>query len=153
MIARLKPHWMDSRLSGTIIAVLYGWLFAALALIVEPEIPDLVVNPALERVEDPAKILIGIGIAIGCIFILVSNIKWKTQSTAWKLELTGLPLLIAGWLYYTVSILIIDGFTLFPIFLGIGHTAACAIRFVSLLKSINNTRINVELLPPEVKDA
>jgi len=142
---------IDIKLYWPVVAILNGWLFAAIALMLEPALGEISVNPALNDATDMAKVEIGLAIGLGCILVLTSSIRWRSQSTAWKLELTGLPLLISGWAYYTISVAIINGWTLFPIMIGLGNTIAGIIRILYLLKSIRETRINVKNMPDGVR--
>lgn len=133
---KLKPPVLASsvinnRISSTVGCVLYGWLLGGLLLIVLTLL-GISWNPTLVNSPHWVNPIIGVLLVSGSFLVLLSGIKWKNISTAWKLELTGLPLLIAAWgLHATVIIYVEDG-AVFLIVLSIAYIAAVLSRFHKL---------------------
>ena len=145
------PMWFNnSRWFNSVRIVLIGWMLAGLSLLLEPVL-FVSVNPALNNSVCWVKIMISFGITIGSSLLLLSRFKWPHISTSWRIEIVGLHLLVVGWSFYTVAIIVYDGWALFPIFLGLAFTLACIERFFELLQQAALTRKNVEHLP-EVRD-
>ena len=145
------PAWFgNSRWFNSVRIVLIGWMFAGISLLLEP-ILFITVNPALEGSVNWVKLMISFGITIGSSLLLLSRFKWPHISTSWRIEIVGLPLLVVGWSFYTVTIIVYDVWALFPISLGVAFTLACIDRFFELLQQAALTRKNVEHLP-EVRD-
>lgn len=140
----------SSRLSNTVVVVLWGWLLAGLSLLLSPIFDIHDVNPALALAEDWAKVIISILLVIGCACVLMAGRSWTNSSTSWKFELVGLPLLISGWGFYTTAILLINGLTLFPIVLGLSHGFAAIARFETLLFEKRQARAQVATLAEEL---
>ena len=147
----IKPH-VSGRLQSSVIIVLWGWMLAGVSLLLSPLFNVHEVNPALIGADNWVKLVIALLLILGSCSILLSGKAWKKSTTSWKYELVGLPLLIAGWGFYTTSIFVLNGLTLFPIFLGIGHMLAGVARLRSLVSEKTEARMNVEILIERVPD-
>ena len=143
----------SNRLSDTVIIMLWAWVVAAASLMLSPAFGIHEVNPAIAMSEDWMKITMSILIVTGSLSILMSGRKWEKTTTSWKYELVGLPLVISGWLLYTVSVWIINQTSLFPLFIGLGSAFSAVARFRRLLYEKETARETVEMFKGGMPDA
>ena len=92
----------------------------------------------------------------GSALISAAALHWRRASTSWQLELLALPILTAGWILYTVSLILADPDPAFdwpvsPVMLGFSFIAACLLRLVEVLYVVQRTRRNVDALPEELR--
>lgn len=133
-------------------AVVTGWFFAGWSLLFDWIIGGSVeVNPALSQTPNYLRVILGLGLVVGCGLIMLSTYHWKNKSTRWRYEMSAYPVLISAWGLYTTSIFVVDGLTLFPLFLGTSFIVACAVRLKDILTVIIRSRKNVEQLPEELR--
>lgn len=135
--------------------VVVGWLGAGLTLIVG-RIFEVDVNPALMSTVRNQQLILGLLLVVGSGLMIAAGFRWLEVSTTWRLELLGLPILIAGWILYTISIAFPPQWdqvtpAAFPIVVGISFVSACAVRLRDVIFTIKRTRRNVAALPPEVR--
>lgn len=142
-------------LSRPALVVVSGWFLAGLTLIADAIADHLgyyiEVNPALRAADLTLRVVLGIMLTLGAVMVGLSTLRWKNKSTAWRLEVGAYPVLIAGWGLYFTSVLLTDGFHLFPMAIGFTFGLACCVRLLEVLAVIRRTRRNVDALPDEVK--
>ena len=73
-----------------------------------------------------------------------------------QLELLALPILAAGWILYTVSLILADpdpvlDWPVSPVMLGFSFIVACVVRLSEVLYVVQRTRRNVDALPEELR--
>ena len=135
--------------------VVAGWLGEGLTL-VAGRIFQIDVNPALVSTVRNQQLTLGCLLVVGSGLMIAAGVRWPNVSTTWRLELLGLPLLLAAWILYTVSVAFPPEWHLstpaaFPIVLGLSFTAAVGVRLRDVVRTIHRTRRNVEGLPREVR--
>lgn len=124
--------------SRPVLLIVMGWLLAGLTLMLEYVFP-IDVNPALAVVT--AEWVLGIMMFSGGLAVNLSALHhWKNDSTSWRLELIGWPVLGASWLLYTALILYSNWTALFPICLGLAFAAASVQRYLEVKKYIKARR-------------
>lgn len=136
----------SDRLSNTIVIALWGWLLCGISLLFSPLFLVHDVSPALRESEAWVKEIIAFLLVSGSSLVLVSGKAWPNSTTSWKFELVGLPLLISGWGFYSTSILVINGWTLFPAILGLSNSLACVARLHTLFHEKSVARKRVEIM-------
>ena len=120
----------NGRISPVVACVLVTWVISGILLFVTSVVPGLPrIDPALANAGLPVEITISVLITVGSILVLLSGNYWKNYTTAWKLELVGLPLTIAGWYLHGFITLFYSPFMLMPIVLSIGYASAAIVRF------------------------
>lgn len=137
---RFRFFLVERTPSRPVLLIVMGWFLAGLSLLSETVFP-IDVNPAI-HVRLPETIL-ALMLMLGAAAVSFSALHWKNESTSWRLELIGFPILGAAWLLYTVLVLVTNWTSLFPIMLGLGFAAASAQRFLEVNRHIRRTRRNL----------
>lgn len=139
----------SNRLSTTVICVLYTWAISGIVVLIAPLITQYNIDPTLVLAPRWAKPIIGAFLIIGSTLVLLSGVKWDKTTTAWKLELLGLPLLVSAWGLHATMIILTEGFLLFPIILSVGYLSAVCSRFWKLKHERIEIRKTVEVYQHE----
>lgn len=135
--------------SRPVLLIVMGWFLAGVTLLFGSVLP-IDVNPAVDVVT--TEWVLGLMLAIGAAAVSFSALHWKKESTSWRLELIGFPILGAAWLLYTALVVITSWTSLFPIALGLGFAAACAQRFIEVSKHIRRTRRNLSAFEAHLRE-
>jgi len=128
--------------------LMIAWFAAGMTFILGGIFPSIDVNPAISQSPITEDVL-GVLLMLGASLMSCSTLNWRNESTAWRLELIALPILISAWLMYTLLILLSDADSLFPISLGVGFIAYCAMRFYEVNRFIRMTRKHVSTMNGE----
>ena len=122
--------------------VLAGWLICGVMFLIsfftafDPS-PSLAKEKLIEFV---AGGLLSIGSAIN----IASALGWKKESTTWRLELIGWPMLAGAWGLYAAFV-IVHGPWEFLTVIGLSSCFASIYRFCEVFFSSRQTRHNVDL--------
>ena len=122
--------------------VLAGWLICGVLLLIsfftafDPS-PSLAKDKLIEFV-------IGTLLSIGSAINIASALGWKKESTTWRLELIGWPMLAGAWGLYTAFV-IVHGPWEFLTVIGLSSGFASIYRFIEVFYSARQTRRNVDL--------
>ena len=122
--------------------VLSGWLICGVMFLIsfftafDPS-PSLAKEKLIEFV---AGGLLSIGSAIN----IASALGWKKESTTWRLELIGWPMLAGAWGLYAAFV-IVHGPWEFLTVIGLSSCFASIYRFCEVFFSSRQTRHNVDL--------
>lgn len=135
--------------SRPVLLIVMGWFIGGIELLFGSALP-IDVNPAISVAT--TEWVLGIMLAFGAAAVSFSALHWKKESTAWRLELIGFPILGAAWLLYTVLVVITSWASLFPIVLGLAFSAACVQRFLEVAKHIRRTRRNLSAFETHLRE-
>jgi len=102
------------------------------------------VNPAINV--NGAEWVLGAMLMTGSFLVSISALAWRRESTAWRLELSGWPVLGFAWLLYLSLVLLTNWTALFPIVLGLSFVAASVQRWLEVKRHIVRTRRNLSAL-------
>jgi len=103
----------------------------------------ITVSPALKAGPDYVEAMFGLMMMAGGAMLQLSTLNWRQQSTTWKLELFGWPILGAAWALYVVISLLLPAPLIFPVIVGAGFISASAYRLSEVLRSIRVGRKQV----------
>ena len=122
--------------------VLLGWLVCGLMLIISI-FTDFNPSPALAK-EKLVEIVVGILLFLGGSINIASAFRWKKESTSWRLELIGWPMLAGAWGLYAAFVIVCGPWE-FLLVIGLSSCFASIYRFIEVCFSSRRTRRNVDL--------
>lgn len=146
---------VTAALSRPALVVILGWFGFGSSLLLGSLI-GYRTNPALLPAPPWQEFAIGLLLTVGSVLISVAALHWRRASTSWQLEMLALPILTAGWVLYTVSLILADpnpadDWPAGPVMLSLAFIAACVLRLVEVLYVVQRTRRNVDALPEELR--
>lgn len=146
---------VTAALSRPALVVILGWFGFGSTLLLGA-LTGYEANPALTPAPVWQKITLGLLLTVGSVLISAASLHWSRASTAWQLELLALPILTAGWVLYTVSLILGDpdpvtDWPLSPVMLGVSFAVGCIVRLYEVLFVVQRTRRNVDALPEELR--
>jgi uncharacterized membrane protein HdeD (DUF308 family) len=100
-------------------------------------------SPSLAK-EKLIEFVIGTLLSIGSAINIASALGWKKESTTWRLELIGWPMLAGAWGLYAAFV-IVHGPWEFLTVIGLSSCFASIYRFIEVFHSARQTRRNVDL--------
>lgn len=122
--------------------VLAGWLICGVMFLIsfftafDPS-PSLAKDKLIEFV-------IGTLLSIGSAINIASALGWKKESTTWRLELIGWPMLAGAWGIYAAFVIVCGPWE-FLLVIGLSSGFASIYRFIEVFFSSRRTRRNVDL--------
>ena len=122
--------------------VLLGWLVCG-AMFVVSSFTRFDPSPSLAD-ERLIEIVVGILLFLGGSINIASALGWKKESTTWRLELIGWPMLAGAWGLYAAFV-IVRGPWEFLTVIGLSSCFASIYRFIEVCFSSRRTRRNVDL--------
>ena len=122
--------------------VLLGWLVCGLMFIISI-FTDFNPSPALAK-EKLVEIVVGSLLFLGGSINIASAFGWKKESTTWRLEMIGWPMLAGAW-GLSSAYVILRGPWEFLIIIGLSNCFASIYRFCEVFFSSRRTRRNVDL--------
>lgn len=122
--------------------VLMGWLTCGVLLILS-SFTSLDPSPALAK-EKLIEVVTGSLLFLGGSINIASAFGWKKQSTSWRLEMIGWPMLAGAWGLYAAFV-IVHGPWEFLLVMGLSSCFASIYRFIEVFFSSRRTRRNVDL--------
>ena len=122
--------------------LLLGWLICGVMLLIS-FFTSFDPSPALAK-EKLIEIVVGSLLFLGGSINIASAFGWKKQSTSWRLEMIGWPLLGGAWGLYSAYV-ILHGSWAFLIIIGLSSCFASIYRFCEVFFSSRQTRHNVDL--------
>ena len=122
--------------------VLAGWLICGVMFLIS-FFTDFDPSPSLAK-EKLIEIVIGSLLSIGSTINIASALGWKKESTTWRLELIGWPMLAGAWGLYAAFV-IVHGPWEFLTVIGLSSCFASIYRFIEVFFSSRRTRRNVAL--------
>ena len=122
--------------------VLLGWMICGAMLISAP-FTNFDPSPSLSK-DRLIEIVIGILLFLGGSINIASAFGWKKESTSWRLELIGWPMLAGAWGLYSAFV-IVSGPWEFLLVIGLSSCFASIYRFIEVCFSSRRTRRNVDL--------
>ena len=122
--------------------VLLGWLICG-AMLISSSFTNFDPSPSLSK-ERLIEIVVGILLFLGGSINIASAFRWKKESTSWRLELIGWPMLAGAWGLYAAFV-IVRGPWEFLLVIGLSSCFASIYRFIEVCFSSRRTRRNVDL--------
>lgn len=122
--------------------VLAGWLICGVLFLVSA-FTGFDPSPTLAK-EKLIEIVVGSLLFIGSTINIASAFGWKKESTTWRLELIGWPMLAGAWGLYSAYV-ILGGPWEFLLVIGLSSGFASIYRFIEVFFSSRRTRRNVDL--------
>ena len=122
--------------------LLLGWLICGVLFILS-FFTSFDPSPALAK-EKLVEIVVGSLLFLGGSINIASAFGWKKQSTTWRLELIGWPMLAGAWGLYAAFV-IVHGPWEFLTVIGLSSCFASIYRFIEVFFSSRQTRHNVDL--------
>lgn len=122
--------------------LLLGWLICGVLFLVSA-FTGFDPSPTLAK-EKLIEIVVGSLLFIGSTINIASAFGWKKESTTWRLELIGWPMLAGAWGLYSAYV-ILGGPWEFLSVMGLSSCSASIYRFIEVFFSSRRTRRNVDL--------
>ena len=122
--------------------VLLGWLICG-AMFLISFFTSFDPSPALAK-EKLIEVVTGSLLFRGGSINIASAFGWKKESTTWRLELIGWPMLAGAWGLYSAFV-ILHGPWEFLLVMGLSSCFASIYRFIEVFFSSRRTRRNVDL--------
>ena len=122
--------------------LLLGWLICGVMFLIS-FFTSFDPSPALAK-EKLIEFVVGSLLFLGGSINIASAFGWKKQSTSWRLEMIGWPLLGGAWGLYSAYV-ILHGSWAFLIIIGLSSCFASIYRFCEVFFSSRQTRHNVDL--------
>ena len=122
--------------------VLLGWLICGAILLVSA-FTDFDPSPTLAK-EKLIEIVVGSLLFIGSSINIASAFGWKKESTTWRLEMIGWPMLAGAWGLYSAFVIVRWPWE-FLLVIGLSSCFASIYRFIEVCFSSRRTRRNVDL--------
>ena len=122
--------------------VLAGWLICGVMLLIS-FFTAFDPSPSLAK-EKLIEFVIGTLLSIGSAINIASALGWKKESTTWRLELIGWPMLAGAWGIYAAFVIVCGPWE-FLLVIGLSSGFASIYRFIEVFFSSRRTRRNVDL--------
>lgn len=127
--------------------VLAGWLICGVMLLIS-FFTSFDPSPSLAK-DKLIEIVIGSLLSIGSAINIASALGWKKESTTWRLEMIGWPMLAGAWGLYSAFV-IVHGPWEFLLVNGLSSCFASVYRFIEVFFSSRRTRRNVDLYRSQI---
>ena len=122
--------------------VLLGWLICG-AMFISSSFTNFDPSPSLSK-ERLIETVVGILLFLGGAINIASAFRWKKESTSWRLELIGWPMLAGAWGLYAAFVIVLGPWE-FLLVIGLSSCFASIYRFIEVCFSSRRTRRNVDL--------
>ena len=122
--------------------VLLGWMICG-AMFLVSAFTGFDPSPTLAK-EKLIEIVVGSLLFIGSSINIASAFGWKKESTTWRLEMIGWPMLAGAWGLHAAFV-ILHGPWEFLLVIGLSSGFASIYRFIEVFLSSRRTRHNVDL--------
>ena len=122
--------------------VLAGWLICGVLFLVSA-FTGFDPSPTLAK-EKLIEIVVGSLLFIGSTINIASAFGWKKESTTWRLELIGWPMLAGAWGLYSAYVILCGPWEFLTV-IGLSSCFASIYRFIEVFYSSRQTRRNVDL--------
>ena len=122
--------------------VLLGWMICG-AMFLVSAFTGFDPSPTLAK-EKLIEIVVGSLLFIGGTINIASAFRWKKESTSWRLELIGWPMLAGAWGLYSAFVIVRWPWE-FLLVIGLSSCFASVYRFIEVFFSSRRTRRNVDL--------
>ena len=126
--------------------VLLGWLICG-AMFLVSAFTGFDPSPTLAK-EKLIEIVVGSLLFIGSSINIASGFGWKKESTTWRLEMIGWPMLAGAWGLYSAFVIVAEWE--FLLVIGLSSGFASVYRFIEVFFSSRRTRRNVDLYRSQI---
>lgn len=121
--------------------VLLGWLICGIMFIIS-SFTSFDPSPSLAK-EVLVEVAIGVLLTLGGTINIASAFGWKKESTIWRLELIGWPMLAGAWGLYAAFVTVRGPWEFLTV-IGLSSCFASIYRFIEVFFSSRRTRRNVD---------
>ncbi len=142
-----RPYDGARRLTRFSRIILLGWLSCGVLFILS-SFTSFDPSPSLAQ-EKLIEIVAGGLLFLGSSINIASAFGWKKESTIWRLELIGWPMLAGAWGLYAAFV-IVNGPWEFLTVIGLSSCFASIYRFIEVFFSSRRTRRNVDLYRSQI---
>ena len=122
--------------------VLLGWMICG-AMFLVSAFTGFDPSPTLAK-EKLIEIVVGSLLFIGSSINIASAFGWKKESTTWRLEMIGWPMLAGAWGLYSAFVIVRWPWE-FLLVIGLSSCFASIYRFIEVFCISRRTRRNVDL--------
>lgn len=122
--------------------LLLGWLICGVLFLVSA-FTGFDPSPTLAK-EKLIEVVTGSLLFLGGSINIASAFGWKKESTTWRLELIGWPMLAGAWGLYSAYVVLLGPWE-FLLVMGLSSCFASIYRFIEVFFSSRRTRRNVDL--------
>ena len=122
--------------------VLLGWMICG-AMFLVSAFTGFDPSPTLAK-EKLIEIVVGSLLFLGSSINIASAFGWKKESTTWRLEMIGWPMLAGAWGLYSAFVIVRWPWE-FLLVIGLSSGFASVYRFIEVFFSSRRTRRNVDL--------
>ena len=122
--------------------VLLGWMICG-AMLIGSSFTNFDPSPSLSN-ERLIEIVVGVLLFLGGSINIASAFRWKKESTSWRLEMIGWPMLAGAWGLYSAFVIVCGPWE-FLLVIGLSSCFASIYRFIEVCFSSRRTRRNVDL--------
>lgn len=122
--------------------LLLGWLICGVLFLIS-FFTSFDPSPSLAK-EKLIEIVVGSLLFIGSSINIASAFGWKKESTTWRLEMIGWPMLAGAWGLYSTFVIVCGPWE-FLLVIGLSSGFASVYRFIEVFFSSRRTRRNVDL--------
>ena len=122
--------------------LLLGWLICGVMFLIS-FFTSFDPSPALAK-EKLIEIVVGSLLFIGSSINIASAFGWKKESTTWRLEMIGWPMLAGAWGLYAAFVILCGSWE-FLLVIGLSSCFASIYRFIEVFCISRRTRRNVDL--------
>lgn len=142
-----RPYDGARRLTRFSRIILLGWLICGVLFILS-SFTSFDPSPSLAK-EKLIEIVAGGLLFLGSSINIASAFGWKKESTTWRLELIGWPMLAGAWGLYAAFV-IVNGPWEFLTVIGLSSCFASIYRFIEVFYSSRQTRRNVDMYRSQI---
>ena len=122
--------------------LLLGWLICG-AMFLVSSFTSFDPSPSLAKMK-LIEIVVGSLLFLGSAINIASALTWKKQSTTWRLEMIGWPMLAGAWGLHAAFVILYGPWE-FLLVIGLSSGFASIYRFIEVFISSRRTRRNVDL--------
>ena len=127
--------------------LLLGWLICGVLFILS-SFTSFDPSPSLAK-EKLIEIVAGGLLFLGSSINIASAFGWKKESTTWRLELIGWPMLAGAWGIYAAFVIVYGPWEFLTV-IGLSSCFASIYRFIEVFFSSRRTRRNVDLYRSQI---
>lgn len=142
-----RPYDGARRLTRFSRIILLGWLSCGVLFILS-SFTSFDPSPSLAQ-EKLIEIVAGGLLFLGSSINIASAFGWKKESTTWRLELIGWPMLAGAWGLYAAFVTVRGPWEFLTV-IGLSSCFASIYRFIEVFFSSRRTRRNVDLYRSQI---
>lgn len=131
---------------------LASWAIIGSLLVVSGFVDEFEPSTTLIKLNDTLKAWIGVLLVFGVVIVAIGTLNWENIVTKWTLEISGLIVLLVGWLSYILGVIVFSTSWIMTV-IGICNLIAVAIRMSVVFQFVRLTERNVKKYKQAVSSA